>query len=166
MDTNAEKKTLELSAIELFLLIYNKNHSDPHRLLRLQDQPDAVLEDEEGNPLGMEITHLFYDSLEAKMLMGKTDSRELPPEHLDFLIAGLNNLIHAKEEKRMYYSHDYPVSLLIRNTSLIFGLSDLLRKKSLIYKSTGFFKDIWLLSRDDSSEWFLFNLDRLHQAYQ
>ncbi len=157
-----EKKSLERAAIELFIAIYNANNERQYRLLYQQERPDAVLEDKLlRSKLGMEITHLFYDAEEAKMLLGRSMQSIHDPESLENLIAGLNHLIAVKEEKRNGYSKAYPVSLLIRNVSPVFGMSDILGIRDRIVRPKAEFEDVWLLSRDAANEWLLLNLEKL-----
>lgn len=161
---NFEKKQLERQAIKLFMQLYNANYPIPYRLLYMHDKPDAVLEDLNQGKLGMEITHLFYDYEEAKRLLGRADGGAQGGQSLDTLIRELNQLIETKVEKKRNYAQTYPVSLLIRNTSETFGMSDILRVKDKIRHSKETFVDLWLLSRDGEDEWFMYNLDRLLEA--
>jgi hypothetical protein len=157
-----EKKALERSAVHLFIDIFNGNHAKKYRLLYLQEKPDAVLEDDRLGKLGLEITHLFYNKEEAMTVLGK--SSEESGRHvqlLNVLIQELNERIAVKERKKSGYCEDYPVSLLIRNASSLYGMSDILQVKERIRKPKGIFEDIWFLSRDGADEWLLFNLDEL-----
>jgi hypothetical protein len=160
---NEEKKGLEWDAVHLFIDLYNANHETKYRLLYLQEKPDAVLEDRQRKKQGMEITHLFYNSAEAKRVLGRPE--EVPSGFmiLDHLIFELNELIKTKEHKKSNYSQDYPISLLIRNASPIYGMSDILGIKHKIYKPNEVFQDIWFLSRDGTDDWLLYNLDQLNK---
>lgn len=159
-----EKLALEKTAIQLFIQIYNQNHLDKLRLLYQQEQPDAVLQINEQDKLGLEITHLFYDELEAKILLGRSDQDPYVQETLDHLIEELNMLIRRKENKMDNYSKNYPIALLIRNASLLFGMSDILSCRNRIYKPQNLFTQIWLLSRDGYSDWLLKDLKTVDES--
>jgi hypothetical protein len=156
---NNEKTRMERAAIDLFIDIYNTNHELKYRLLYAQEKPDAVLQDSKQNKLGMEITHLFYDEKEAKMLLGRSEPSFNGPQRLECLVDELNDLIRTKEKKKRAYSEDYPISLLIRNASPFFGMSDILSVKHLLYRPNAVFNDVWFLSRDGTSDWLLINMD-------
>jgi hypothetical protein len=159
---NKEKRALERAAVHHFLRIYNQNHEIRYRLLYQHDKPDAVLQDSKQRKLGLEITHLFYDAEEAKMLLGRSNRTAHGPETLDNWLAELNGLIRKKEEKRHGYESSYPISLLIRNASPVFGMSDLLNAKDGVYRPSNLFQQIWFLSRDGSADWLLIDLLRLN----
>jgi hypothetical protein len=156
-----EKHQLERTAVRLFLSIYNLNNLAKLRLLYQRDIPDAVLQQQDQRLLGMEITHLFYDSEEAKMLLGRSKGRVDSQEVVEMLIAELNKRIQIKEIKIDHYESDYPIALLIRNVSATFGMSDILRAKELLYKPQGRFTNVWFLSRDGTEEWLLKDLQQL-----
>lgn len=161
MDGFKMKKKLEREAIHGFISIYNVNHPIPLRLLYLQEKPDAVLEDTQRRKLGMEITHLYYNQAEAQLLLNGEDTGQAAEPSLLHWVAALNERIYVKEQKKRDYSQAYPVSLLIRNVSPLFGMSDVLRVKDSIRKPKETFVDVWLLSKDGSDEWLLYNLDNL-----
>ncbi|MFC0214129.1 hypothetical protein ACFFK0_17005 [Paenibacillus chartarius] len=154
-----EKKLLERTAIRIFLQRHNERYEPAMRLLYQQERPDAVLENTKTRgKIGLEITHLFYDEYEAKMVLGRQATMQCEIGGLDKLIGELNERIRVKEGKFAAYSHDYPLSLLIRNASPAFRLTDILERKELICKSAGLFEHIWFLSRDGGDEWLLAEL--------
>lgn len=51
-----------------------------YRLVCQQERPDAIIEASDRKKLGLEIAHLFYDDLEAKILLGKTKTKIHGPE--------------------------------------------------------------------------------------
>lgn len=161
MQEQTEKKDLERQAIQLFVQIYNCNHDSKYRLLYMQERPDSVLEAGQGNRLGMEITHLFYDSDEAKKLLGRSKSKKDVTKSPEKLIDELNELISRKESKKKLYSSDYPISLLIRNMSPLYTMSDFIAASEHIYKPNHVFEDVWFLAKGGSEEWLLYNLNRL-----
>lgn len=158
MDThNNEKMAMEREAVKLFIGLYNRMSDNPLRLLYQQDRPDAVLEDSKRRKLGMEITHLFYDDKEAKELLGRSDGTPVDweNERIGPIIYNLNELISRKLAKKQSYSEGYPISLLIRNASPVFGMADFLAHQQRVKLSPGVFEHIWFLSRDGGEEWKL-----------
>jgi len=159
-DHNAEKRALEKTAIELFLSRYNKLKNKKYKLLRQQEIPDTVIIDEKGAELGVEITHLFYDALEAKMLLGRSNRLFHEVEKFSKLVDELNMLIEKKIEKGPSYIEKFQCLLLIRNASPVSVLSDFKENIEHIKISKKIFKEIWLLTRNDISyEWELLRLD-------
>ncbi|WNQ12399.1 hypothetical protein MJA45_04945 [Paenibacillus aurantius] len=163
-----EKRALEKAALKTFLSLYNRNHPIKYRLLYFQEKPDAVIQDARGNKLGVEITHCFYDSHEARRVLGRQHKVREEEEHawetLDTLIAELNKLIRRKEEKKAHYVDHYPIALLIRNASLSFGMSDILKYREMLCKPGGAFTHVWFLSRDGTKDWLLTDLCEPKQA--
>ncbi|MCS7462230.1 hypothetical protein N0M98_18990 [Paenibacillus doosanensis] len=158
---NQEKRDLERAAVKIWIDIYNRNHDNKLRLLYQRERPDAVIQDSRQRLMGVEITHLFYDSEEAKMLLGRSQTNTHSNEVVEMLVKELNNRIRIKESKIDTYASDYPISLLIRNASPAFGMSDILAVKHLIYKPRGKFVQVWFLSRDGNNEWLSLDLSTL-----
>ncbi|MDQ0903764.1 MULTISPECIES: hypothetical protein [unclassified Paenibacillus] len=154
----AEKKAMELTAIDIFIELYNRNNNISLRMLRQQEKPDALLEDIRQNRTGLEVTHLFYDTEEARLMLSRSELTKPGAEVLDTFINVINDRIRNKEEKFKGYSHEHPCMLLIRNVSLLFGMSDVLGKKHKLVLPRGQFTDVWLLSRDFTPDWLLINL--------
>ncbi|GAA3411430.1 hypothetical protein ACFFNY_20045 [Paenibacillus hodogayensis] len=159
-----EKRLLERAAVREFIRLYNGRHDVKLRLLYQHDRPDAILQDSRGGKLGVEITHLFYDAAEAKALLGRPDGTIAGPVSLAHLIAQLNELIKRKESKKQAYDPSYPISLLIRNASPTFKLSEIWAAREHIYEPNDVFIDTWFLTRDGTKEWKLVNLDDLHAS--
>jgi hypothetical protein len=153
-----EKKALEQAAIDIFLELYNANNEVILQLVQQQEKPDALLEDAMNNRIGLEVTHLFYDTEEARLMMSRSELTKPGEEVLDTFIKVINDRIHSKEQKFQDYSHDYPCMLLIRNISLLFGMSDVLGQKHKLVLPRGQFTQVWLLSRDFTPDWLLINL--------
>jgi len=154
------KKKLEREAVDLFVRLYNSTADNRLRLLYQQEKPDAVLMDSRGNKLGLEITHLFYSEQEARQLFQRDHRSIICVESIDTLIESLNQLVLRKEAKSTGYSSDYPLALLIRNLSPSFGWSDFNRAWDKIAAPSGAFTEIWLLTKDHSSneQWHLKSL--------
>ncbi|WP_248912445.1 hypothetical protein, partial [Paenibacillus antarcticus] len=152
---NEEKFALENAAVEIFSNLFNINHKDQYELVERRESPDFVLRDLKGELLGLEVAHLFYDPEEAKMLLGRSDNKMHGTDKFDDLLNAFNRLLKQKETKILKYESTYPTSLVIRNASPIFGMSDLLRDKELIYKPS-IYKNVWCVSRDGNyNDWLM-----------
>lgn len=156
-----QKKALERAAIRVFLLLHNERYTPQYRLLYQQERPDAVLENRLRGQMGLEITHLFYDAHEAMLVLGRTEKPRREPGTIETWLSELNERIRTKEEKFAAYSHRYPLSLLIRNASLEFGVADLRRSRGIVTKPKALFERIWFLSRDGGTDWHLLELKEL-----
>ncbi|MDR6883740.1 hypothetical protein [Bacillus sp. 3255] len=154
-----EKKALEQAAIDIFLEVYNLNNDVPLRMIRQQEKPDALLEGADAQPVGLEVTHLFYDTEEARLMMSRSELTKPGSEVIGNFIKVINDRIAIKELKFQDYSHEYPCMLLIRNVSLLFGMSDVLSHKHKLVQPKGLFTQVWLLSRDFTPDWLLINLN-------
>lgn len=152
---NDEKFALENAAVDIFINLYNCNHSEQYELVERRESPDFVIRNLEGELLGIEVAHLFYDHEEAKMLLGRSDKKLHGPETNNDLINTMNNLLKQKEKKVLKYESIYPISLVIRNASPIFGMSDFLRDKELIYKPSKYIS-VWFVSKDGNyNDWLM-----------
>lgn len=156
---NDEKAALERAAMQQFLHIYNRNHTPLLSIWKRQERPDYVLKNAEHEYLGVEITHLFYNHIEARMLLGRQLERDQAGiGRFEAYIRVMNNLLKQKEEKLGGYNQPFPVSLLMRNASPGFGMSDMIRYRNMVYRPTGM-QHVWFLSRERyQQEWLLTNL--------
>lgn len=154
-----EKRRLEKAAIELFVRCFKEEYGKEYRLVQQQERPDAIVEDEDGNRLGIEVTYLFYDVIEVKMLLGRSEQESHEPENLEEYIKVLNSLLEKKAKAGKGYSTDYPCSLLIRSASPIWTKEDFGRISSKIKAPQSQFKEIWLLTRDKFATWCLIRLE-------
>lgn len=155
MSHDSEKRKLEKAAIELFVLCFKKTYGIEYRLVQQQERPDAIVEDGNGKRLGLEITHLFYDELEAKMLLGRSQQQIHGLENFDDHLKELDCLLEKKVRTGLGYSTQYPCSLLIRNASRIWTKEDFDGVISKIKPTRSLYKDIWLLTTDRFSVWSL-----------
>ncbi|OKP88503.1 hypothetical protein A3844_07315 [Paenibacillus helianthi] len=150
-----EKYALENAALGIFLNLFNLNHKDQLKLVEKRESPDFVLENLKGELLGLEVAHLFYDSEEAKMILGRSNNDLHGIEIYENFISALNHLLKQKEKKILKYENTYPTALLIRNASPIFGMSCLLRNKNLIYKPR-VYNNVWFVSKDGNyNDWLM-----------
>ncbi|MBP1995314.1 hypothetical protein [Paenibacillus eucommiae] len=151
------KRMLEREAVRHFIGLYNQLTDNRLRLLYMHDKPDAVLQDSRGRKLGVEITHLFYDQMEARQLFQHQHRSFVCIESFDNLVQELNQLVVRKEAKSAGYSHQYPLALLIRNLSINFGWNDFNQAWDKVRKPSSAFTDIWFLARNHSQpdQWYL-----------
>ncbi len=151
------KKQLEREAVDLFIKLYNQSVSNRLRLLYQREKPDAVLMNNKGDKLGLEITHLFYSEQEARQLFQREHRSILCVESIETLIESLNQLVLRKEAKSSGYSSDYPLALLIRNLSPSFGWSDFNEAWDQVRTPSLAFTEVWLLTKErpDNHQWYL-----------
>ena len=71
-----EKEDLELAACIYFINRYNQEHNTNLELVKHTDKPDFILSDAvTGERVGVEVTHLYYDENEAKMILGRMTNK-------------------------------------------------------------------------------------------
>ncbi|WP_025678852.1 hypothetical protein [Paenibacillus massiliensis] len=153
-----EKSALEEAAINIFIDLYNFNRQDDLKVVEKQECPDYILKNKKEDLIGIEVTHLFYDAEEAKMLLDRSNKELHGLEDSTNYIGTLNKLLKQKEKKIDKYDAIYPIALLIRNASPVYGMSDFLKYKSVIYKPEKYCH-IWFVSKDgNNNEWLLKDL--------
>ena len=124
-----------------------------------QECPDFLLEAEDGTCLGLEVTHLYYDSQEAKMILGRSSDGLHGVECFAHSVDALNKLLKKKGELGRSYQRSYPVSLLVRVASPIFDSSAFENSKHLLEIPKDVYQDVWLLAREhQNSQWHLISL--------
>lgn len=145
-----EKWALEREAAELF--VESQNQSDGTNLVleKHSDKPDFIARDDFGRTVGIEITHLFYDDDEARLLLGRTMSPHLPEEDAREIIEVLNRRLAQKEEKARKYKFDHSMILVIRVASPVFDKATFDEFQTLIKVPQSVFDQIWLLFNDES----------------
>ena len=141
-----EKKKLEELAGKYFLNSYNKLREVDFEIKTQREKPDLEIIDKKTNTiLGVEITHLYYGTEEAKILFGRTTqsmSSIMEPGHL---IENLNNLLREKANQVKNYDFPHKILLVIRVASRIFDKSDFDNKEKDIIVPPNIFSEIWLL---------------------
>ena len=144
-----EKWLIEESAAQALVEILNLQQGMKYEIVEHTDRPDIVLENLlDGTRLGVEVTHLFYDSDEARFILGRSHEQVHPPEYIEEYIRRLNALLQQKSEKAKGYSHEYPLALLIRVVSPLFHMLNFKAYESRIVVPSSDFKIIWLLFYD------------------
>jgi len=112
---NDEKFALEEAAVNIFVDLYNFNRNDHLEVAERRECPDYILRNIEGNFIGLEVTHLFYNPEEAKMRLGRSTKEMHGLENSTNIIETLNELLKQKEKKIDKYNAPFPIELLIRN---------------------------------------------------
>jgi len=148
-DSFDEKWLIEESAAQALVEILNIQKGTSYEIILHADRPDIVIENQlDGTRLGVEVTHLFYDSNEARFVFGRSHEHGHPPEYIGEYIRRLNALLQQKSEKSKGYNHEYPLALLIRVVSPLFHMYDFKAYASRIVVPPSDFKIIWLLFYD------------------
>lgn len=143
------KKKLEKYAGEYFLNSYNQRFGTTFKIKIQRDKPDLVVTDENTKTIiGIEITHLYYGTGEAKLLLGKTIQSIPDVMDPDELIKNLNGLLKEKVKQVKKYNFPHKTFLVIRVASRIFDKSDFDRVEKDIVVPKNIFSEIWLLPRD------------------
>ena len=149
---NDEKDKLEGYALDYFL---NK-HKPYWELVEKKEKPDFLLRSKEtGKQFGIEVTHLWYDDEEARMLLGRSNKKVSDLQNADTLIKELNNRLVKKDTKARKYKFDKPMFLLIRITSRVFDKSTFdMYETDIVIPPDCIFKAIWLLFYNfDTQKW-------------
>lgn len=154
MANKDEKKLLEKAAVYWFIqgvkklcgIEYSiKKHfgedgiSKPDFILRAKDQEIAL-----------EVTHLFYDEHEARLLLGKSSHVSDEIQYVSKMLDTLNDIIANKVNKK--YDYSGRIELLIRSVSPAFAIPHFITNITNInLENTDSFYHIWLLSRNENS---------------
>jgi len=141
-----EKWLMEQTAAEHFVAALNDLYATSYRILEHSDKPDIVIGDiNTGRKIGIEVTHLFYNSEEAKALLGKSGNSPNGPEDIRSFIYRLNQLMEQKAQKAKGYNHQSELSLLIRVVSPVFSKDYFDKFERLIKVPRPEYNHIWLL---------------------
>jgi hypothetical protein len=154
-----EKYQLEKAAVDIFIELYNENFNNQLEIVQKQESPDFLLKDSRGNSISIEIAHIFYDPLEAKMLLNRCNKLIHGIENFQVFIEKFNEVLAKKCRVREKFEINYPCSLLIRNASPIFTYEDIRESIQYVEIPNNNYKDIWVLSRNNMSAWILMKFD-------
>jgi hypothetical protein len=144
-----EKWLIEEGAAQALIELLNKRQGKSYKIVKHADRPDIIIENQQdGTRLGVEVTHLFYDSEEARAVFGRSLLPNHPPEFIEEYIRRLNLLLQQKSEKVKGYCHQDPLALLIRVVSPVFHMVDFEAYVSRIIVPPSDFEIIWLLFYD------------------
>ena len=155
-----EKKALEISAVKYFIAAFKKQNHIDYKIVQHQDRPDIIIEDRNTKKrLGVEVTHLFYDSQEARIILGRAKDQVHGPETIDQYILRLNQLLQQKADKAKGYQCNNDNILLVRVVSPVFDIDDFNASAEKIVVPVCLYKNIWLLFYDfDHNYWGILKL--------
>lgn len=153
-----EKEALEEAACLYFIDSYNKAHGTHFEIKKHQDKPDFLMRNPDtGEMMGVEVTHLFYDSEEAKMLLGRSSLPLQPDKEKSFyaLAGRLNDLLAKKVKVAVAYDFGYKIFLLVRVACPIFNKSHFEMCSDWIDLHSGNpFAEVWFLFYSESTDTF------------
>jgi hypothetical protein len=148
-----ERELLESAACTHFLNAYNKRNGTQFAVVDHRDKPDFLIKDSlNGEKLGIEVMHLYYDSKEAKMVLGRQPKELHGTMTISELIAQLNNDLVQKVFQSVKYDFSGPMFLVIRVASPIFDQADFeMFEDEIIVPVPNAFAEIWLLFLEHST---------------
>ena len=143
----SEKQDLELAACTYSIASYNAIHQANLELVQHRDKPDCVLRDAvTGELVGVEVTHLYYDATEAKMVLGRLSKQLHGVMTISQLIEKLNADMAEKISRAAKYDFEGKLVLLIRVASPIFDKQDFeMYEDEIDVPELNTFAEIWLL---------------------
>lgn len=155
-----EKEALEEYAVQNFIEALREQTGISYKIIEHRDRPDLVIENEDtGERLGVEVTHLFYDSQEARIILGRAKEDFHEVEQIDLYIERLNKLLAQKAEKANGYDYKYNNILLVRVVSPVFDINDFDALSDKIKVPDCCYVNIWLLFYDfDHNYWGILKL--------
>lgn len=152
-----EKRKREVAFAEIFLRLYNAVEPSPLAWIPAdaRDRPDVRLAYEDGSLLGVEVTELVYDPVEARMTRGRATTISSGPQELSTLIEVLRERIADKVRKVADYPFEGPIALLVAVVSPLFTLEDLVPhlEAGAADLPEGIFAAVWLLGHTSAGEW-------------
>lgn len=142
-----ENQDLELAACNYFIGAYNAIHHANLEFIEHRDKPDCVLRDAvTGEQVGVEVTHLYYDAKEAKMVLGRLPKQVHGVMTISQLIEKLNADMAEKINRAAKYNFEGKLVLLVRVASPIFDKQDFeMYEDEIDVPELNTFAEIWLL---------------------
>lgn len=145
----SEKTELEEAACNYFIDAYNQRRGTAFKIKQHRDKPDFVVEDPvSGQVVGIEITHLYYDPEDAKMLLGRSNKKlhepHGPMNDTDW-IDTLSTRLQEKDLAGREYNFEHRMFLVVRVAPSPFDKSTLQMYEDDIVIPPSAFDEIWLL---------------------
>ena len=141
-----EKQELERAAIKYFVSSYNKAYRGKLVIEKRQECPDFILSNGNKGQIGAEVTNLFYDLQEAKLLLGRSETDSHPGMCSTELISRLNKILEKKNNDAIKYHYLGELILIIMVASPIFGCKTIhMYKADVVIPRNNIFSEIWLL---------------------
>lgn len=144
----SEKYILEKAAIDIFI----KKNKNIYTIIKHCDKPDFILLDTEKSKIGVEVSYLYYDEKEAKLLFNRCEGKSHGVMNTAELINKLNNLLLRKYDKLKNYNLYDKYFLIIRVVSPIFDISTFKLYRSDINNSENNYNEIWLITDDNTKK--------------
>lgn len=148
-----EKLALELAACTYFIASYNGLHKTKFQIQKHQDRPDFLLKDvDTGEMVGVEVMHLYYDAVEAKMVLGRLSGKLHGVMTISHLIQQLNSDLADKINTAASYDFPGKLILLVRVASPIFDRQDFdMYEDEITVPQPNTIAEIWLLFWDQTT---------------
>jgi hypothetical protein len=148
-----ERQALERAACEHFLKAHNATHRTNFQIAEHRDKPDFLVRDARvGEPLGIEVMHLYYDPKEAQMVLGRRPNELHGVMTVSGLIAKFNVDVAEKLGRAAKYDFSGKMILLVRVTSPIFDKDDFdMHEDDISIPHQEIFSEVWLLFWDQAS---------------
>jgi hypothetical protein len=164
----SETKKSEIAACQSFVESYNnlkKTNFELDDKRVVKDKPDCLVRDKiSGISIGIEISHLFYDSKEAKMLLGRSSDKIHGLMNSTAVLQTLNERLKKKCTQAEKYEFEGKMFLVVRVASPIFDKSTFDRFEDDIIVPSNVFDQIWLLFFDfREQEWGELKQLKYHQ---
>jgi len=149
-----ERLALERAACNYFLDSYNRLHDTAFEIVDHRDKPDFWARDtRSGEKIGIEVTHLFFDSREAKILLGRSPDGTHGTMTISELIERLNDLLAQKITQTAKYNFEGRLFLLVRVASPIFDKKDFeIFEDEITFPPGNVLDEVWLLFLNQTTQ--------------
>lgn len=161
-----EKVAIEHATAAGFLRLYNRETGSTYAIKSLRDAPDVKCQDDNGNPLNLEITLTEDRPGDIPSALGRSDQRSAqalrehlqrvregkasPLDRTSSLSGNVSSAIASRIRSKLEKRYGANAALVIRDASGVdwdwdFVISDL--QKELTEISNPFDKGVWILNR-------------------
>lgn len=146
-----EKRLLEKHSVTAFT---RKLEEDGRILkyIRHRDMPDTVVSDVHGNEIGVEVTYIFYDEDEARILLGKEPRNRTHRHQEAEIIDILNERLEKKAQKAAGYDFSGKLILLIHSPSPLAEEDTFEKFKKSIVIPESRYSEIWLIVEEEEKD--------------
>ena len=152
-----QKEPIERATLDYFLKAYNELKGTHLQFVNKQERPDFLVRDRDSvEDVGVEVTVLFYDDEEAKMLLGRSNKADSLTLHgfmnSRALITRLNITLENKAKAAQKYNFEGNLILVIRTASRVFDKESFDMHETNITIPANRFNEIWLVFCDSSNQ--------------
>lgn len=146
-----EKRLLEKYSVTAFT--HKLEEQGRHlRYIRHRDMPDTVVSDVHGNEIGVEVTYIFYDEDEARLLLGKEPRKRSHSHQESEIIDILNKRLLKKAQKAKNYDFDGKLILLIHSPSPLAEEETFEKFKNKIVIPESRYNEVWLIIEEEKDD--------------